>query len=97
MANFARETLIRNIKGVNEKVAISGILVLVENGFCLVDDGTSTAKVFFQDLNFPLGSYVRIFGIVLSLNNGIEIQGDLVQDLSKIDKTLHRRVKELLE
>ena len=97
MANFARETLIRNIKVVNEKVAISGILVLIENEFCLIDDGTSTAKAFFTDLNFPLGSYIRIFGIVVSLDNGIEIQADLVQDLSKIDKILHRRVKELLE
>ncbi|MBS3149864.1 hypothetical protein J4455_04205 [Candidatus Woesearchaeota archaeon] len=97
MVKFARETFIRNVKNIGEKVAISGVVILVENEVFLIDDGTGQAKIVFSNLEIPLGNYIRVFGTIIGLVSGVEIQGDLVQDLSKVDKVLHKRVKEFLE
>ena len=43
MVKFARETFIRNVKNIGEKVAISGVVILVENEVFLIDDWTGQA------------------------------------------------------
>ena len=93
--NSFREILIKNIKDLGETVAISGVIIFVDDDYFLIDDCTGQARILSKS-NLNIGSYTRIFGIVVSTEN-LEINPQIVQDLSTIDKKLHKRLKELLE
>lgn len=97
MISSAKETLISGISNIGSRVAISGIVLFYNNDSFLIDDGSSQARVIFSNLNLLQGAYIRAFGVVISIKNGVELQAEIVQDLSNIDKKLHRRLKEILE
>ena len=74
------------------KVAISGIIVDKNPESLLLDDGVSQIRVITTEPT-QLNSYVKVYGKLLSQE---EIQGDIIQDISKIDKLLYNKVKNLL-
>ena len=39
---------------------------------------------------------VRVFGRVIPVENGFEMQGEIVQDMSQLDIELHRKVESAL-
>ena len=90
-----REILIKNIRNIGETVAISGIIIFVDDDYFLIDDGTGQSRILSKS-SLNIGGYARIFGIVVGTEN-LEINPQIVQDLSTIDKRLHKRLKELLE
>ena len=62
----------------------------------LLDDGTGTINVIMNDIErfneVKEGKILRVFGKVWGEDNEIEIQGDLIQDFSKIDMNLFKKV-----
>ncbi|MEK6904394.1 MAG: hypothetical protein AABW87_02255 [Nanoarchaeota archaeon] len=88
------EKFIRDLKNEDFKVALSGTIInKTENDFFL-DDGTGQIRCIYA--NVSEYEYVRIFGTLMPLPDGFELQGEIIQDLSKIDKQLHKRLKEAL-
>lgn len=75
-------------------VSLSGVVVSNSDGSFVLDDGTGEIIVLFNDNDLP--SYVRVFGRLLRYEDGLSLQADFFQDISKIDKLLYKKVKELL-
>ena len=92
-----REKQIKNLQKEDMLVALSGIIISKGKDTFVLDDGTGNIGVFFDGLQQEEESYVRVFGRLSSLEEGMEIQADFVQDLRNIDKKLHKKVIKLLE
>lgn len=89
----------KNIKDLDKqdiKIAISGIIINKEEESLILDDGTGQINVYIST-DLPINTYIRILGRLLPFENGFELQGDIIQDFSKIDKLLYRKVKSLLQ
>lgn len=63
-----------------------------------LDDGTGTIRVSFEEPsmveNLDSGSTVRVFGSLLSLREGYELDAGIVQLLDDLDLDLYREVRE---
>ncbi len=88
------EKFIKDISFKDFKVSVSGIIVNKSENSFLLDDGTGQVAV--SSATIPAYEYLRVFGKIIPLENGFELQSEIIQDLSKIDKAIHRKVKELL-
>ena len=87
-----RELLISKLPNEQLKVAVTGVIVSVqENGF-LMDDGTGQVIALQEDVKVKEGSYVRVFGQLMPFVEGKEVQTFFVQNLEGIDKEVHRKV-----
>lgn len=88
------EKFIKDIHVNDFKVSVSGVIVNKSENSFLLDDGTGQIAV--SSTTIPNYEYIRVFGKILPLETGFELQSEIMQDLSKIDKAIHRKVKELL-
>lgn len=81
-----------------KRIALVGTIVSKNDSILsfLVDDGTGTVNVIVNDADMfsglKEGQIVRIFGRIWGEEEDIEIQGDIVQDLSKLDMPLFKKV-----
>ena len=92
----AIEKQIKDLTKEDANVAISGLVINKSENSFFLDDGTGQIAVSFSD-SIEAEGYVRVFGRVIPSENGLEIQGEIVQDLNKIDKALYKKIKELLK
>lgn len=90
------ELFIKELKPTLTKVAISGTIITKNDTHFVLDDGTGSIHVLVMGQIIPSGDYVRVFGTVIPHDAGVQLQADLIQDLSLIDKIAHRKVKEKL-
>ncbi len=90
------ERFINDLKKEDTNVAISGMIVSKEDNSFIIDDNTGQILVTLSNSHDIKASYVRVLGRVLPYEEGVQIQGFIVQDLDKIDKVLYKKVKELL-
>lgn len=62
----------------------------------MLDDGTGSVNVIMNDVNrfneVKDGQQVRVFGRIWGEGEDIEIQGDFVQDFSKLDFNMFKKV-----
>ncbi len=62
----------------------------------ILDDSTGSVLVLLDDLslfeNIKEGQFVRVLGKIFGEGDEIEIQADIVQDFSGIDKELFKQV-----
>jgi len=89
-----KEKLINDITLEDSKVAVSGVVVSRGEGSFLIDDGTG--QIVINSENAPNFEYIRVFGNVMDFNGTIVINADIMQDLSRIDKKIYKRIKELM-
>ena len=90
-----KEVFIKNLTGDTNTVSVSGVIVNKEDSNIIIDDTTGVLQVDV-DNDFNVNDYVRIFGNLIKLEDKLVLKGDFIQDLNKINKELHRKVKELL-
>jgi len=94
----AKERKISEIGGEDTRVSIVGTVVDFKENILAVDDGTGKIDVSFEEPpNVKTGQLVRIFGRVIALEGGFELQGEAWQDFSQADLGLWRRVSEMWE
>jgi aspartyl/asparaginyl-tRNA synthetase len=93
--------IITRIKDLNSdmgRVCILGTIVQKNNdiGSVILDDGASSVLVLLnnpQDIEkFQTGQTVRVMGKVWGSESEIEIQAEVVQDFSKIDRELYNKI-----
>ena len=89
----AAERSIAEIKPEDIRVRITGMVLDRDGNRFALDDGTGKTEVTFD--GEPKSDFVRVFGRVMSNDSGFEIQGEIVQDMSKIDRNLMAKVREL--
>jgi len=80
------------------RVCVLGTIVSKnsEIGSIVLDDGESSVLILLnnpQDIEkFKEGQTARVFGKVWGSGNEIELQAEIVQDFSKIDRELYSKV-----
>ena len=90
-----KEKLIKNIKKDDFKVAVSGFIVNKKENAFVLDDGSGEILVISQEM--PKEDFVKVFGIIMPIDDGLELQAEIIKDYSNVDKNLLKRVKELFE
>ena len=88
------EKFIKELNRNDFKVSVSGIIVDKTGDSFLLDDGTGQVRIVSQQI--PNYSYLRVFGKIMPVEDGFEIQSDIIQDLGAINKNVHKKVKTLL-
>tara|TARA_Y100000310_G_scaffold307746_1_gene350112 strand:+ start:1282 stop:1575 length:294 start_codon:yes stop_codon:yes gene_type:complete len=90
-----KDKYVKDIKTDDVNVSVSGVIVNKEEDSIVLDDGTG--QIFISNINTEINSdFLRVFGRVLNLDNEIRLQGFFIQDLSKIDKLLYKKVKDMI-
>ena len=94
----SKQVLVKNLTKDMKRVALIGTLVSKNDNILsfLIDDGTGTVNVIINDADMfgqlREGQIVRVLGRLWGEDADIEIQGDIVQDFSKLDMTLFKQV-----
>lgn len=90
--------LISKLNGEMGRVAVMGTIVSrnSEIGSIVIDDGQASVLVLLNDPadieKFKEGQTVRVLGKVWGTGNEIELQAEVVQDFTKIDRELYNKV-----
>ena len=88
----------RQVVGINEtdvRVSVIGTIIDKQDDFIIVDDGTGRVKISAKDLPFGQTQMIRVFGRVMPTPDGIELQGEIFQDMSKLDLVLFKKLEKL--
>ena len=92
----AAERLVSEITAQDMRVRVIGTVVDKREGRIVLDDGTGKIDVTFeQPPEVEPQKIVRVFGRVISMEGGLELQGEVVQDLDGFDLDLWKKVKDL--
>jgi hypothetical protein len=93
-SNNFEEKYIKDLTKNDFNVSLSGMVINKEDSSFILDDSTGQVMISTnQEVN---GDFVRVFGRVNMIGEEIQIQGFIVQDLSKVDKFLYKKVQELI-
>ncbi len=78
------------------RVRLTGTVVDAQGSRIVLDDGTGRVSVNFESApDARPDQFVRVFGKVVPLDSGVEIEGEIVQDMEKLDKDLYKKIKSL--
>jgi len=90
-----KESFIKDLNLNSPKITISGLIVSKEENYLMIDDNTGIVQVEIEnDLN--VNDYARVFGILMEFNGKKVLKGEIIQDLSKVNKKLYQKIRDLL-
>lgn len=89
----AIEKEIKDITKEDIRVAVSGVIVNKNQNSFLLDDSTGQILVISETI--PNYNYLRVFGRIIPIEDHLELQAEFIQDLSNINKKIHKKIKEL--
>ena len=90
-----KEKFINDITREDRKISISGLIINKEGNLIFVDDGTGVIAVNIES-QVPINSFVRVFGYLLHNNDEVQLQANIIQDLSNVNKEAYNKLKKLL-
>lgn len=82
----------------DSRVRVMGFVVDKKEDTIVIDDGGGKVNVFMESGaidKLEINQLVRLFGMIMPLENGFEIKADVVQDLSGLNINLYKKVDEL--
>ncbi len=89
---------ISELKQDDMRVSLLGTVVAKNGNNIVLDDGTGRIPVVFEnEASVDVKQLVRVFGRVVPLDNGIEIQGEIIQDMSGLDMDLLNKLEKIEE
>jgi hypothetical protein len=78
------------------RVRLLGTVIDKKENVIVIDDGTGKINVSFAEpVDFEANHLVRVFGRVIPVEEGFEIQGEVAQDMKDVDLGLYMKVNEL--
>jgi hypothetical protein len=87
---------ISEIKAEDIRVSILGTVIDKQGERIVIDDGTGKIDVAFDRVvEAEPKKLVRVFGRVIPMENGFELQGEILQDMSGLDLELYNKVRAL--
>lgn len=89
------EKAIAELRPEDIRVRIMGMVVDRQEDRLVIDDGTGRVTVSSDKPGLELDQFVRIFGRVIPVENGLEIQGEIIQDMSRLDLESFKRYKKI--
>ena len=77
------------------RVRILGKVIDKSDDVIVVDDGSGKADIITADLdvNINVNDTVQVFTRVLPLEDGYELRAEIIQDMSKVDMDLYKKVE----
>ncbi len=92
----AVERAVGEIKQDDIRVKVVGTVLDIQENRVVLDDGTGKIDaVFEKPPEVQANQVVRIFGRVISLEDGFELQAEFLQGLEGLDMELRKKVLEL--
>ena len=92
----AKARKISDIKPEDIRVGITGTIIGKQGNVIVLDDGSGKVNASFEEpIKFGENQLVRVFGRVMPLESGVEIQGEIIQDMKGLDLELKKRVEKL--
>jgi hypothetical protein len=89
---------VSEIKAEDIRVSILGTVIDRQGEKVVIDDGTGKIDaVFDKEVKAEPNQLVRVFGRVIPMENGFELQGEILQDMSKLDMKLYNKVMEAVK
>ncbi len=94
----AQSVKIKDLNPDMKRVCVAGTVVSKnpELYSFLIDDGNGNVLVLLNDVDrfqkIEVGQFVRVFAKIWGEGDEIELQADVVQDFSKIDKDLYMKL-----
>lgn len=90
----AFEKKISEISKDDVRVRLLGLVIDKKGSTIVLDDGTGSINVMFAEpVETEANKRVRVFGKVMPAEKGFEIQGEILQDMSKVDFDLYKKVE----
>lgn len=92
----AKRRNISEIKPEDIRVGVTGTIIGKQDNIIVLDDGTGKVNVSFEEpVKFEENQLVRVFGRVMPMEGGVELQGEIIQDMKGLDLELKKRVEGL--
>jgi len=77
-------------------VSVIGTIIDKQEDSIILDDGTGKITIGFDNpVGMETDQIVRVFGRVIPLEQGFELQGEILQDMRGISTDLLKRLREL--
>jgi len=90
------ERRISEIMAEDMRVSLIGTVIDKQEDSIILDDGTGKITIGFDNpVEIETDQMVRVFGRVIPLEQGFELQGEILQDMNRIDIELLKRMREL--
>ena len=90
------ERRISEIMAEDMRVSLIGTVIDKQEESIILDDGTGKITIGFDNpVDIETDQIVRVFGRVIPLEHGFELQGEIVQGMQGIDMELLKRLREM--
>jgi uncharacterized protein YdeI (BOF family) len=90
------ERRISEIMAEDMRVSIIGTVIDKQEESIILDDGTGKITIGFDNpVDIETDQIVRVFGRVIPLEQGFELQGEILQGMSGMDMELLKRLRGL--
>jgi hypothetical protein len=85
---------ISEIKPEDLRVSLIGTVIDMQNEGMVLDDGTGKMLIRFDSpFEVEINKLVRVLGRVVPMESGMELHGEVLQDMDGLDVNLLRRLK----
>ncbi|MBI4020322.1 MAG: replication protein RepA [Candidatus Aenigmarchaeota archaeon] len=90
---------VSGIKGEDIRVLLLGTVIEHDETMLVLDDGTGQISVTLpkEKPEIRPSMLIRVFGRVIPMEGGFEIQGEIIQDMGKLDMELYRKIQNMEE
>jgi uncharacterized protein YdeI (BOF family) len=90
------ERRISDIMAEDMRVSLVGTIIDKQEDSIILDDGTGKITIGFDNpVDMETDQIVRVFGRVIPIEQGFELQGEIIQDMRGIDRELLKKLREL--
>jgi len=87
---------IGEIKPEDLRISVIGTIIDQQQDSMVLDDGTGKVLIRFDSpFETEMNKMIRVLGKVVPLDDGIELHGEFIQDMSGLDLELLNRVKRI--
>jgi hypothetical protein len=90
------ERRISEIMAEDMRVSLVGTVIDKQEENIILDDGTGKITIGFDNpVDVETDQIVRVFGRVMPIEAGFELQGEIVQDMRNLDREMLKKLREL--
>jgi len=86
---------VADIKPVDMRISLIGTVIDKQDSVLVLDDGSGKININMDNAATESNQLVRVFGRVIPLENGFEVQGELLQIMDGLDSELHKKIESL--
>ncbi len=87
---------VAGIKSEDIRIRLLGTVIGKEGETLVIDDGTGKINAGFdKPVNADINQLVRVFGRVIPLERGFELQGEIIQDMKGLDINLYKKLQNI--